>query len=304
MLEGNIEQIDAIPLPTGFVIPVRRSHANAPFSATGHFPILAFQKESEEPSYLATARDTVTTKSSRKYITTVKEGDSVVMYYDRNGEAKFTDDFQVLALRYDPMDFPVDSMVYLWRDLRSRAGSLDPTGPVYWLQYYPEMDPEFFEDAKEEVPYKLMRVLGSLNGGGFTTAEDCDEMMVEDFDDPFEDVEFSDEEDSLQSDSGVQSDSEAESIISAGFLEILDDITESSNEEDSLQEPSDDSNSVLDPDESREVENTSHSSYVHELEDSEICRDIFKELGRCLEEEGGAAGPCSEIGHSNLKGGT
>lgn len=301
MLAGAIEQIDTIPLPTGFVILLRRSDVKVPFSATGHFPIMAFQKEFEQPSYLAIARDEM--KTSRKYITTVKEGDSVATYYNRNGEVKLTDDFQVLALRYDPIDFPADPMFYQWRVLRPRAGSLDPTGPVYWLQYYPEMDPEFFEDAKEEVPYTLMRVLASLDGERSTVTESRDEMMVEDSDDPFEDVEFSDEEDSLKSD--IQSDSEAESAFSDGFLDFLDDITESSNEGDSPQEALDDQDSLSDSERFRKVENTTHSSYVQDPEDSENCGDILKELDRpgSLEAEGGASGPSSEIRHSTLKGG-
>ncbi|KLO16301.1 hypothetical protein SCHPADRAFT_901686 [Schizopora paradoxa] len=60
-----------------------------------------------------------------------------------------TDDFQILVLRHDPVDFPrYRSYVHKHNILRPREGAMDPTGPVYWLRYFPDTDPDIVEDAR------------------------------------------------------------------------------------------------------------------------------------------------------------
>lgn len=46
-----------------------------------------------------------------------------------------TDEFFVLALRHDPPPRP-----------SYPRGALDPTGPVFWLRFWPVKDPDYYED--------------------------------------------------------------------------------------------------------------------------------------------------------------
>ncbi len=50
-------------------------------------------------------------------------------------------EFFVLTLRHNPSDFPASHP-------RPRKGAMDPTDPVFWLRFWPEKDPEYFEDAR------------------------------------------------------------------------------------------------------------------------------------------------------------
>ncbi len=58
-------------------------------------------------------------------------GASYAVYIDEVGETHIAHEFFVLALRHDPSDvvppYP-----------RPRKGAMDPTGPVYWLRFWPK----------------------------------------------------------------------------------------------------------------------------------------------------------------------
>ncbi len=70
----------------------------------------------------------------------MKDGASTAVYSDEVGASRIADEFFVLALRHDPSDFPPPYP-------RARKGGMDPTGPVSWLRFWPEKDPEYFEDS-------------------------------------------------------------------------------------------------------------------------------------------------------------
>ncbi len=75
------------------------------------------------------------------YFTTVKDGASTAVYSDELGEIHTAKKFFVLALRHNPSDLPAPYP-------RARKGAMDPTGPVFWLRFWPEKDPEYFEEAR------------------------------------------------------------------------------------------------------------------------------------------------------------
>ncbi|KLO08601.1 hypothetical protein SCHPADRAFT_893754 [Schizopora paradoxa] len=143
---GDIEQIDVLELSKSKFLPLKHTKPKTPLSLTGHFPIMAFQRESEEPSYLAIIYNRRT--SFPKYIATVKEGNSAAIYHDEDGKLQATHIFEVLVLRHEPVDLHTHSRASQWIEFQPCAGSLDPTGTVFWLQYFPKKDPDFFEDAE------------------------------------------------------------------------------------------------------------------------------------------------------------
>ncbi|KLO12148.1 hypothetical protein SCHPADRAFT_998369 [Schizopora paradoxa] len=111
------------------------------FDCTGHYPILAgYEMGTREPLYIAVARRKI---GSPWYFTTVKDGVSLVEYTDEVGEEHVELDFFVLALRHDPTDIQPPPYSHL------RKGAKDPTGPVYWLKYWPHKD---FQHTHREVP--------------------------------------------------------------------------------------------------------------------------------------------------------
>ncbi|KLO03819.1 hypothetical protein SCHPADRAFT_948289 [Schizopora paradoxa] len=88
---GKIEHVDVMPLYSDIALPI---NCNAPFSVSGHYPIIAYIDESGNPAYLAYVKVPSTGDFT---VTIVHEGDSMVKYYDNDGETVVTDDFKVLA---------------------------------------------------------------------------------------------------------------------------------------------------------------------------------------------------------------
>lgn len=138
---GKIDRVDVMPLNSDVAMFIDN---DKPFSALGHFPIVACVDIVGNPSYLA--RVNINLQGTPQYcVTTIREGDSTVTYRDELGSSQVTDYFQVLVLRHDPIDFSRDRLEN--NALRPRRRALDPTGPAYWLRYFPERDPEVMEDA-------------------------------------------------------------------------------------------------------------------------------------------------------------
>jgi len=106
------------------------------FKGTGHYPILAGYDSDGEPLYVAAVR-----LDHLWHFTTVKDSASTAVYTDEVGETHTANDFFVLALRHDPSDLPPP-----YPRVRKRA--MDPTGPVFWLRFWPEKDPEYYEDTR------------------------------------------------------------------------------------------------------------------------------------------------------------
>ncbi|KLO04661.1 hypothetical protein SCHPADRAFT_896860 [Schizopora paradoxa] len=136
----------------------------SPFNSTSHYLILAFYDDSGVPFYLAAIHKPIYPFSMRYFFTSVKDGDTVATWYDEHGRANTTNDFMILVLRHDPVDFPIGRNDYPWKHYRPRTGALDPTGPIYWLQYFPETAPDFFEDIKPHNLQGMDKIILSQNG--------------------------------------------------------------------------------------------------------------------------------------------
>ncbi|KLO10298.1 hypothetical protein SCHPADRAFT_525865 [Schizopora paradoxa] len=101
-----------------------------PFCALGHYPVLAFQsnKEPSTPFYIARVRI-----EHAVYYTYVMEGASFVTYQRKSSGYAFktteecTSNFEVLVLRYDPVDY---------RSAQTKGKLKDPTGPLGWKNVY------------------------------------------------------------------------------------------------------------------------------------------------------------------------
>jgi len=136
---GNLTgdfSVDTMLLDGHTVVCLSVVGQDLPFEATGHYPILAGYDDTGEPLYVAVVRVDLLW-----HFTTVRDGTSIVFYSDEVGQTHMAEKFIVLALRHDPCDSPVPYP-------RARKGAMDPTGPVFWLRFWPEKDPEYFEDAR------------------------------------------------------------------------------------------------------------------------------------------------------------
>jgi len=126
--------VDTMSLRGDAVLWLSVNGDDAPFDATGHYPILAGYDSSGNPLFVAAVRIEFLC-----YFAPVAEGASTLTYQDELGDEHVSHGFFVLALRHNPSDI---SPPYP----RARAGAMDPTGPLYWLRCWPERDPEYFED--------------------------------------------------------------------------------------------------------------------------------------------------------------
>ncbi len=69
-----------------------------------------------------------------------------VTYTDEVGDNHETDGFFVLALRYDPTDVEPPYP-------RTYPDAMDPTGPLHWLKFWSEKDPDYWpmsESARDD----------------------------------------------------------------------------------------------------------------------------------------------------------
>ncbi len=136
------------------------------FQGTGHYPILAGYDSDGEPLYVAAVR-----LDHLWHFTTVEDSASTAVYTDEVGETHTANNFFVLALRHDPSDFPPPYP-------RTRKGAMDPTGPVSWLRFWPEKDPEYFEDARLVDHDRLLESF--LNG--YAAQRDSERCILSGFD--------------------------------------------------------------------------------------------------------------------------
>lgn len=131
--------VDTMLLDGHTLVCLRFYGRHMSFHSTGHYPIVAgYQNVSGLrliPLYVAAVRS----GNDIWYFTCVVEGESSVPYIDEVGDAQTTHDFFVLALRHNPSDLAPPYP-------RARYGAMDPTGPVFWLKFWPERDPDYFDD--------------------------------------------------------------------------------------------------------------------------------------------------------------
>ncbi|KLO16299.1 hypothetical protein SCHPADRAFT_938063 [Schizopora paradoxa] len=131
--------IDTMLLDGKTLTCLRVDNESPVFGCDGHYPILAgVDPETADPLYVAVVRQEV---DSPWYFTTAKDGASAVEYTNEVGEKVKTRSFFVLALRHDPIDLPP-------QDSRHRVGAKDPTGPVYWMEFWPRKDAHYFYDDR------------------------------------------------------------------------------------------------------------------------------------------------------------
>ncbi len=75
-------------------------------------------------------------EEGNSFITVVADGASAVTYMDDLGQAHITHKFCVIVLRHNPSDmFPPYPLI--------PKGTIDLTGPMFWLKLWPERDPNF-----------------------------------------------------------------------------------------------------------------------------------------------------------------
>lgn len=137
----QIECVDVMPLDRDTVTLIL---CDGPFSATGHFPILACSGELGKPLYLAL----IFLDGKHQFkVGTVQEGESTAVYFDDSGDTKETMDFQILVLRHDPIDKFSNNSCRACNPLWPRMGAMDPTGPMHWVQYFPQRNTDLIKDA-------------------------------------------------------------------------------------------------------------------------------------------------------------
>lgn len=132
--------IDVMVLETNAVLWISVDGSQSPFDSTGHYPILAGNNELGRALFICAVR-----VEQCYHFTCLEDGASSVRYTDEIGDTHITEKFLVLALRYDPSD---RTPPYPQR--HSRA--MDPTGPLHWLRFWPETDPDYV------APSELARV--------------------------------------------------------------------------------------------------------------------------------------------------
>lgn len=120
-----------------------------PFSATGHFPVLAGYDASGKELYVGRVTPL---DRSRHYFTYVSEGAASASYINKSGHRKSTHRFDVLVLRHDPCDVGMRVIP---------EGAKFQTGPLYWLRcsgdgFDPAVEYEYYPNQR----MKLDRFVG------------------------------------------------------------------------------------------------------------------------------------------------
>lgn len=154
--EGTAEDlaVDTMLLDGHILTPLNMDSEVPFFDSTGHYPILAgYKTGTMKPLYIAAVRHQ---QHSPWHFTLVKDGASSVKYTDEAGEKHEKSNFFVLALRHDPVDIPPP----LYSNLRK--GVEDPTGPVYWLNFWPRKSRLYLEGKAPRDDILLERFLDAL----------------------------------------------------------------------------------------------------------------------------------------------
>ncbi len=106
--------------------------AGEAFDVTGHYPILAgLDSRTGGPLYVAQHNEL------NSMLTCVKNGASHATFINADGRTETVNEFRVPVLRHDPVNLDSISVP---------EGAMDPTGPVFWLKYWPKRDPSLPED--------------------------------------------------------------------------------------------------------------------------------------------------------------
>ncbi len=103
--------------------------AGETFDVTGHYPVLAGLDPTGEPLYIA-----IIDRPWHHYqiFACIKDGTSHATFINEDGESETVECFHVLVLRHDPVNLFPTSVP---------EGAMDPTGPLFWLESWPNKDP-------------------------------------------------------------------------------------------------------------------------------------------------------------------
>ncbi|KLO09813.1 hypothetical protein SCHPADRAFT_943344 [Schizopora paradoxa] len=150
---GNVV-VDKMLLDGQILTCLRVDRELPKFFCTGHYPILAgVDFKTGKELYIAAVRREV---DSAWYFSTISNGASSVTYTDEVGEEHMARTFFVLALRHDPTDLPP-------QDVRRRVGAKDPTGPIFWAEFWPLKDTNCFYDDRSRDDRLLESFLNDMH---------------------------------------------------------------------------------------------------------------------------------------------
>lgn len=135
MSSGNIAlnklAIDTMVVASDMVLWLGVEASERGFDVTYHYPVLAGHNSLGVPLYVAKARG-----ENMYHFTCAEDGAVEVKYLDEMGDECATSDFLVLALRQDPSDMRPPYPP-------THHSAMDPTGPLHWLKFWPEKDPDY-----------------------------------------------------------------------------------------------------------------------------------------------------------------
>lgn len=138
--------VDIMFIPQTTAAYLHIGKGTGPFYATGHYPILAGYDQSGNALFVAQCAPRRPDRFP--YYSNVADGASYASVKNGAGEIKDITDFNVLVLRYDPCDLRAHICT-------TKGAPMDPTGPLAWRKYWPEMDPGIPELAGEQMRFKL-----------------------------------------------------------------------------------------------------------------------------------------------------
>ncbi|KLO04344.1 hypothetical protein SCHPADRAFT_897102 [Schizopora paradoxa] len=145
------------------------------FDAIYHFPILSGHDESGRSLYIAGVHTRLTS-----FLTRVRDGSSSAVFVDEHGVSHSSDAFEVLALRFDPIDYRGVGTC------RRAEGAMDPTGPLHWRRLWPaevpciksSMHPIIYGELKKELT-PLFEECAEEAGWGVIYKEESDNIAHE-----------------------------------------------------------------------------------------------------------------------------
>lgn len=127
------------------------------FDAWQYFPVLAGRAPCGEPFYIARVEG-----DNTHYLTCVEDGAQYVRYFDDCGDEHNAEVYDVLVLRHQPPTVTAPD------SSGTHRGAMDSTGPLHWLQFWPEKDACYCavsEFARQDDCH-LESLLNSFDGKG------------------------------------------------------------------------------------------------------------------------------------------
>ncbi len=149
--------IDTMLLEVDTVLWLRIAGSNSPFDTTGHYPILAGFSQRGEPIYVAAAKVHHT-----YYFTCVEDGASAMTRWER-------------SIKQESFSLSLFVTIVTPPYPRTPTGAMDPTGPLHWLKFWPERDPDYaaLTDSAWNDDIHLKSLLNSFSRVANTGGNSC-----------------------------------------------------------------------------------------------------------------------------------